>query len=112
MKHNKSSLGGQIITRNQALEELGNPKTWDKEAARLMIEFTKKPSPKFSPKNVAEKFLLRTRELTKVAGGFVSGISGSVQPEPVFAKNFPRQKKSKRRRNSTRRSNAVRKRKK
>jgi hypothetical protein len=94
MRQNKSLLGGQIITRKQALEGLGNPKTWVKDATELQLQFEKKPVQKISAAKRVQTLLERARELGRAVSGF---IGEPAQPKPMFAKASAKKKMLKRR---------------
>jgi|SRR5260370_15252388 len=87
MNKTRSPLAGRAISRQQALKDLGNPKTWAKDAAKLTLEFHKKPSEKLSPAKVLKKMLDTAKRIREKASGFISPESHS---QPTFAKQSRR----------------------
>ncbi len=59
---NTKSLGGKEITREQALEGLGNPEDWDKEKEEFYKEFRKKPKNKNKNQGIISQCKCHTKK--------------------------------------------------
>ena len=105
MKNFKSSFDGTPITRKQALAGLGNPKTWEADAAELQLQFERKPIQKTPAVKRVRAILKHARDLGKPFGGFIGELT---QPQPMFAGTSAKSKKTKHRRKISRRKAAVR----
>ena len=46
MKRTKESIAGRRVTREEALKDLGDPKTWAKHSANTYAKFRAKPKAK------------------------------------------------------------------
>jgi hypothetical protein len=81
----RSPLGGKLISQQQAYKGLGDPKTWERDAKILMMEFATKPA--------------RKQEKTSLLASAVAKVRAAVhsrrkqEAELVFAKRRKRKRK-------------------
>jgi len=88
---NKSNIGGKEITREEALEGLGDPSTWKKESEELYKKFREKPTVKTRFDSVRE-MLVEMKVPKKVLTKFDRLVAEDLKEESK--KHLPSKNKS------------------